>query len=1164
MRFLKSTLILSLIFTVSICPNFSYAVTTVSPLGFTTVNDEQEVVETVVTLTNNGEEAVGYSVNLRASEWGGNDDERGPLRDNRGGPDDLENIWVDHQEQECPAYNWIDITELEDTQHIEDVLDDSFHGMYELGFEFPYYGNVYGEIGLHANGWCSFVEAFEVVFHWPNWGPLPNDQPGNPNDTPPPTLMAVMYQDLDPGLRSGEIYYWTDGAGTAIITWDDIAHWQDEGQEDGEHWTFQIILNRSGLIKYQYAQIGDDDPNRLSVLVGMQNEDRDMGFTVINNDFEYLEPEGVVAFGPPDAWVPWVAFDPADGEIAGGEMAEVTVTVSFEDLEEGVYIAEMIITTNNGELQEFVVPIIASVDSPVGDVEGTITDEATGDPVEDAEIVFHPSGLTRYSDEEGNFEVINLPAGDYELICTHADYQMFTIDLLEVLGGEFADGSMGLLHAECNFSREDISLEVAPGENTETNFTISNDGNAALTYTNYRRIPGAPDVDPWEFRDDIPGGVITEDSRIQGAVFLDDHFYASGANNRDPLVYVFNRDQELVNQYAQLGESRYGYKDMATNGEIIWGSGEDLVYGFNPDGEEVGSFDSGISPCNNLAWDMDREILWVSGTTTNIFGFDLDGNQVAEIDRHEYRVYGLAYWPDDPDGYQLYIFHKINDVGDLMIAKIDIENDQAMDVVSLEHQAGGVAQGCYISNTYDIYSWVFMGVANSGAEDRIDIWHMDFRLDWFTVEPTEGVIEAEESQDFGVVLDAAQLPAGEFEGEFVFDHDGTGGQSVLPVTLLVSDGPVEAERTIEMNMGWNLISTNVQPDPDGIIPIMADLVEQDLLEIMKNGVGQFYNPQFNFNNIPGWNVAEGYQVKLVEDADLTVRGMSVMANDPIPLNDGWNMISYYPRIEVDAVIALSGIVEELTIAKDGAGRFYSPPFNFSNMGNMREGSGYQAKLENDIELVYRLEEEMFTSHLKEETKFLTSHPKTDHNMSLLVLDPSQLNGEIGVYSGETLVGSGVLRHGKSGIAIWGDDPTTMELDGAAESDPLSLVLIQDGRETEFEYATIMGTSEFETDGFWVVELLSTSTVPLEFGINSAYPNPFNNKLTLRYSLEESGGVDLAVFDIAGRRVSDLYKGKQSAGSYQVQINGFDFSSGVYFVELRSNQKIAKRKIVLLK
>ncbi|MBT7789953.1 MAG: T9SS type A sorting domain-containing protein, partial [Calditrichaeota bacterium] len=221
-------------------------------------------------------------------------------------------------------------------------------------------------------------------------------------------------------------------------------------------------------------------------------------------------------------------------------------------------------------------------------------------------------------------------------------------------------------------------------------------------------------------------------------------------------------------------------------------------------------------------------------------------------------------------------------------------------------------------------------------------------------------------------------------------------------------------------------------------------------------------------------------------------------------------------------------------------------------------------LENEIELVYQLEQEEFVTLLKGKTKFLTAHPSTDHNMSLLVLDPTGVNGEIGVYSGDNLVGSGVLSYGNAGIAIWGDDPTTEAIDGAVDTGRLTLVLLEDGRELDFEYTTVLGSDKYEADGFWVIELSSTSSIPFEFGIQSAYPNPFNNKMSLSYSLEEAGVIDIAVIDISGRRVNDLFKGNQTAGLHSIQINGMDYSSGVYFVELRNTGKVAKQKVVLLK
>ncbi len=66
------------------------------------------------------------------------------------------------------------------------------------------------------------------------------------------------------------------------------------------------------------------------------------------------------------------------------------------------------------------------------------------------------------------------------------------------------------------------------------------------------------------------------------------------------------------------------------------------------------------------------------------------------------------------------------------------------------------------------------------------------------------------------------------------------------------------------------------------------------------------------------------------------------------------MISYYPRVAIDAVVAFSGIANQMIIAKDGAGHSYNPEWEFSNMGNLREVQGYQVKMDGDAELIYRL------------------------------------------------------------------------------------------------------------------------------------------------------------------------------------------------------------------
>jgi hypothetical protein len=84
-----------------------------------------------------------------------------------------------------------------------------------------------------------------------------------------------------------------------------------------------------------------------------------------------------------------------------------------------------------------------------------------------------------------------------------------------------------------------------------------------------------------------------------------------------------------------------------------------------------------------------------------------------------------------------------------------------------------------------------------------------------------------------------------------------------------------------------------------------------------------------------------------------------------------------------------------------------------------------------------------------------------------------------------------------------------------------------------------------------------------------YPNPFNPRTTIAYTLPVTGHVSLRVYDAAGRLVKTLVDAVETAGRHAAAWNGVDdggadVSSGVYFVRLESVGGIETRKVVLLK
>jgi len=67
-----------------------------------------------------------------------------------------------------------------------------------------------------------------------------------------------------------------------------------------------------------------------------------------------------------------------------------------------------------------------------------------------------------------------------------------------------------------------------------------------------------------------------------------------------------------------------------------------------------------------------------------------------------------------------------------------------------------------------------------------------------------------------------------------------------------------------------------------------------------------------------------------------------------------------------------------------------------------------------------------------------------------------------------------------------------------------------------------------------------------------YPNPFNPSTVISYKLSNEGFVSLKVFDMMGREIKNLVNEKQLSGSYNVNFDAANLTSGVYFYKLILN------------
>lgn len=133
--------------------------------------------------------------------------------------------------------------------------------------------------------------------------------------------------------------------------------------------------------------------------------------------------------------------------------------------------------------------------------------------------------------------------------------------------------------------------------------------------------------------------------------------------------------------------------------------------------------------------------------------------------------------------------------------------------------------------------------------------------------------------------------------------------------------------------------------------------------------------------------------------------------------------------------------------------------------------------------------------------------------------------------------------------------------------------------TNNEYIMSVGTaffSKFSTDrgifvartdtALYIDPLIINSNnnpIPDNFKLFQNYPNPFNPLTNIRYRIPKSNFISIKIFDLLGKEVSTLVNLQQQPGTYEVDFNGENLPSGVYFYVLYAEGVLTDAKRMLL-
>lgn len=265
-------------------------------------------------------------------------------------------VWFDSDSPLGPEYNWVDITGIGDIVEFPGNADNSNSGPVDLGFDFSFYRNSFSSINICSNGWASFTDSTSIDSYY-----FPIPYAAEPND-----LLAAFWTDLDPSL-GGDVYFYTNNADTAIISWVDVY----DGWEQGI-FTFQIQLIAPNTINYEYESMGPG--GRISsATIGIENGDGTVGLQVSRLEvFTYGGKSVEFTLGNPPGAFDWLTANHGHGSIPPSDSLDITVTCSAGDHPAGTYWAYLDLYTNDPERVHAQIPVIMNIGTTPVDNSGQI------------------------------------------------------------------------------------------------------------------------------------------------------------------------------------------------------------------------------------------------------------------------------------------------------------------------------------------------------------------------------------------------------------------------------------------------------------------------------------------------------------------------------------------------------------------------------------------------------------------------------------------------------------------------------------------------------------------------------------------------------------------------------------------------------------------------
>jgi len=424
-----------------------------------------------------------------------------------------------------------------------------------------------------------------------------------------------------------------------------------------------------------------------------------------------------------------------------------------------------------------------------GDLDGTVTDAGTSNPIEGATVSVGSWSTESLSD--GTYLIEDLLVGDWEAVCTKEGYNIATA-MVTIVEDQTTTQDFQLTAPQIVVTPLTFEVTMDPNSLQDETANISNPGlgtvdwNGAVVFLD----DGGTD-DPWDLQYSFDLEAATGALGNAGAECDGQYYYSTRwATN---LIHKFDFDGNMIEEFSIPGVS--GLRDLAFDGTYMYGgAAANTIFEMDFVNQTLISSISSPQAVRSIGYDAGEDAFWCANWDTDITLVSKAGAAIGSIPAATHGLlgmYGSAYdeWSDGTP--YLWIFDQGAGAGTAQqIYQADLNTITmtgfTYDVMNdLGPNAQAIAGGLFLVDNVYPGLWSIGGLLQ-GTPDVFFMYELaPAGPVWLTIEPTSGTLTAGQDEDIALHFNTFELLPGDYFAEIYFPTDPNVGEPVVDVTLHV-------------------------------------------------------------------------------------------------------------------------------------------------------------------------------------------------------------------------------------------------------------------------------------------------------------------------------------------------------------------------------------------